>query len=280
MAGCEPAHLPVVIAAVRAIAHPGFPLSGLAGSTSAHSTMLIVNGPIAEKLKINSGVCALGPGAMSHANIVIGRAIRLIQMNIAFQYPGITDLDYLGDGNKFSLCLAESETANPWEPLHVERGFSRETSTVSAIAVDSQSEGRSASPKPELILRAIAGAIATPTTTGSTIWMDTEVANSPMIVLSSTHAKALAEAGWQKREIKQFLYHHARVPAFFYKYCSSRNGEQLNNAWQWLNSAPDDTLVPIASSPDAFQIVVVNGEGPKSSVFTAIPGIVTVPVVT
>ncbi|KAE8449122.1 hypothetical protein EG329_008506 [Mollisiaceae sp. DMI_Dod_QoI] len=227
MAGCEPPHLPVVIAAVKAIAQPGFPLNGLAGLTAAHSTMLIVNGPLSRQLRINNG------------------------------YPGIADLDYLGAGNKFSLCFAESEEANPWEPLHVERGFPRETSTVSAIAVDSQSEGRSASPLPELILRAIAGAIATPTTTGSTIWMETKVANSPVIALSSTHAKALAEAGWEKRDIKQFLYYHSR---------------------QWLNGAPDNTLVPIATSPDAFQIVVVNGEGPKSEVFTGIPGIVTVAV--
>lgn len=278
MAGCEPPHFLVVLAAVRAIAHPDFPLRGLAGSTTAHSTMLIVNGPIAAKLGMNSGVCCLGPGAMSHVNIVIGRAIRLIQMNIAFQYPGITDLDYLGSGNKFSLCFAESEDANPWEPLHIERGFSPETSTVSAIAVDSQSEGRSASANPELILRAIGGAIATPTTTGSTIWMHSEVANSPTIILSSTHAKALADARWNKRDIKQFLYYHSRVPAFYYKNCSSRHGDQLNHPWQWLNRTPDGTLVPIATSPEAFQIVVVSGEGPKSATFTAIPGIATVPV--
>ena len=153
---------------------------------------------------MNNGVCCLGPGARSHANVVIGRAIRLIQMNVAFQWPGITDLDYLGSGNKFSLCFAESEEANPWDPLHVERGFPISANTVSAIAVDSQSEGRSASAEPELILRAIAAAIATPTTTGSTIWMDTEIANSPVVVLSSTHAKALKQAGWSKRDIKQF----------------------------------------------------------------------------
>lgn len=113
------------------------------------------------------------------------------------------------------MCFAESEDINPWEPFHVERELSRDISTVTAIAVDSQSEGRSASPEPEVTLRAIAAAIATPTTTGSTIWMDTEIANSPTIVLSSTHAKVLAAAGWQKRDVKQFLHHHARVPAFF-----------------------------------------------------------------
>lgn len=147
---------------------------------------------------------------------------------------------------------------------------------MSAIAVDSQSEGRSASPEPELILRAIAAAIATPTTTGSTIWMDTKISNSPIIILSSTHAKALASAGWKKSDVKQFLYYHSKVPAFFFKYCSSRNGGQLSQAWQWLNNASDDELVPIASGPEAFQVVVVDGEGPKSAAFTAIPGIVTV----
>jgi hypothetical protein len=93
MAGCEPLHYAVIplLPQFRAIAHPGFALSGLAGPTMAHSNMLIVNGSIADKLKINNGVCCLGPGAISHANIVIGRALRLIQMNITFQYPGVTD---------------------------------------------------------------------------------------------------------------------------------------------------------------------------------------------
>ncbi|PSS12581.1 hypothetical protein M430DRAFT_36669 [Amorphotheca resinae ATCC 22711] len=60
---------------------------------------------------------------MSHVNIAISRPIRFIQMNIAFQYSGITEFAYLGSGNKSGLCLGESEEANPWKPLHVERGF-------------------------------------------------------------------------------------------------------------------------------------------------------------
>jgi hypothetical protein len=73
-----------VITAVRAFAYPGFPLSGLAGSTTAYSIIIIINRPIAKKLKINSSVCYLGPGAILYTNIVISRAIRLIQINIAF----------------------------------------------------------------------------------------------------------------------------------------------------------------------------------------------------
>jgi hypothetical protein len=84
IARCKPAYLPVVITAVRAFAYPGFPLSGLAGSTTAYSIIIIINRPIAKKLKINSSVCYLGPGAILYTNIVISRAIRLIQINIAF----------------------------------------------------------------------------------------------------------------------------------------------------------------------------------------------------
>lgn len=107
--------------------------------------------------------------------------------------------------------------------------------------------------------------------------MHTEISNSPMDFLSSTHANALAETGSEERDIKEFLFQHARIPALFFKYCSSRNRTQLNQTWQWLNHAPDDSLVPVAPDADDFQIVVVNDEGPKSAVFTAIPGKVTVP---
>lgn len=91
MAGCKPEYLPVVIAAVEAITQPKFMLRDAAVSTGSRSPLLLVNGPIVERLGINSGVCALGPGTPSRANIAIGRAMRLIYMNICGVRPGGTD---------------------------------------------------------------------------------------------------------------------------------------------------------------------------------------------
>lgn len=278
MAGCEPAHFPVVLAATRALADPRLHLWIVGQSTTAHALLLIVNGPIAKKLGMNSGSCALGPGAPSQVNLVIGRAVRLVLMNVAFQYPGVTDLDYLGSGNKLSMCFAEDEDANPWEPLHVELGYSRDTSTVSVLSTDGQMEARAATSDPEPILRALAAAVGSPSTTSAEHWMNLEAAGNPLIVLSETHAKNLADQGWTKADVKQFLYQHARAPAYFFKYCGTRRGDQLPPAWQWLNDAPDDTLVPTAISPDAYQIVVVGAPAPKSTAFPVFTSMVTVPI--
>jgi hypothetical protein len=59
MAGCKPEHLPVLIAAVQAIASPPFMMRDAAVSTGSRSPLLVVNGPIAKRLGLNSGACAL-----------------------------------------------------------------------------------------------------------------------------------------------------------------------------------------------------------------------------
>src|SRR5215472_10913005 len=104
-------------------------------TTGGPAIMLIVNGPIREQLNINGGSNALGEGW--RANATIGRCIRLIQRNIGGSYPGTTCKATLGWPGKYSLCIAENEEASPWEPLHVERGFGADTSTVTAISADS-----------------------------------------------------------------------------------------------------------------------------------------------
>jgi hypothetical protein len=134
MAGCKPEFLPVVITAVEAMHDPEIGLRVVTMSTSPHAPLFIVNGPVASQLSINAGLCALGPagpGGLSFANIVIGRAVRLILMNVGNAYPGVMDQDTIGSPTKFSMVLAEHEAANPWEPYHVEHGFSPEESTIS-----------------------------------------------------------------------------------------------------------------------------------------------------
>ena len=79
---------------------------------------------------MNRGICALGPGSISQVNVAIGRALRLIMMNVGLSYPGITDMDTIGTPMKFSCCVAENEAKTPWDPWRVQQGFTLDDSTV------------------------------------------------------------------------------------------------------------------------------------------------------
>ncbi len=128
LAGALPEHLPVIVAAVRALAEPRFNLNAIQTTTHPCTPLVIVNGPITARLQISGGHNALGNG--HRANAVIGRAVRLICQNVGGARPGLEDRATQGHPGKFSYCLAENEAESPWEPLHVERGFGAGTSCV------------------------------------------------------------------------------------------------------------------------------------------------------
>ncbi|MCI0548895.1 MAG: thioredoxin, partial [Candidatus Rokubacteria bacterium] len=121
MAGCRPEYFPVVGAALAAAGDPGFELHGPATSTGGAALMVIVNGPIRERLGLNGKANLLGPGA--RANATIGRALRLVLWNCLECRPGVLDKSTQGWPGKYSLCFAEDEASSPWEPLSVSRGF-------------------------------------------------------------------------------------------------------------------------------------------------------------
>lgn len=134
MAGCRPEYLPIVIAAVEAIAEPDFNLRGVQTTDENVTPLLIINGPIARQLDVNSGFGALGPGWQ--ANATIGRAIRLIMNNIGGGWPWAVSLAGIGQPGRYTLCLAENEQQNPWEPLHVELGYDKDVSVVTVTRAE------------------------------------------------------------------------------------------------------------------------------------------------
>ena len=90
MAGCLPAYLPVVGAAVNALAAPEFNLIGVATTTGSAWPVVIVNGPIVAELGMNVEGNVLGPG--NRANAAIGRAVNLALRNIGGAKPGELDM--------------------------------------------------------------------------------------------------------------------------------------------------------------------------------------------
>ena len=124
MAGARPEHLPVILA-IASTKHPSIP-----SSTGSYGSMVVVNGPVANTIGMNSGVGALGP--FNFANSVIGRAWTLMSINFGNAKPGDTYMATIGNGLSFTnQCSAENEEKSPWDPFHVRKGFKYSDSTVS-----------------------------------------------------------------------------------------------------------------------------------------------------
>ena len=132
MAGCRPEYLPVVIAAAEAACTDAFNLHGVLATTYFATPVIVVNGPIRHRIGLNCGGNLFGQGF--RANATIGRALQLLVRNVGGGRPGGVDMSTLGQPGKFTCCIGEHEEASGWAPLHVERGFAADTSTVTLFA--------------------------------------------------------------------------------------------------------------------------------------------------
>jgi peroxiredoxin len=133
MAGCKPEYLPVVIAAVEAVCTDAFNIHGVTATTMGAAPVMVVNGPICDKIGMNGKLGALGAG--NRANATIGRALRLVVRNVGGASTGGVERSTLGNPMKFTMCFAEHEERSPWPSLHVERGFAPEDSVVTVFAM-------------------------------------------------------------------------------------------------------------------------------------------------
>jgi hypothetical protein len=208
LAGCLPEHLPVVAAAVCAIAQPEFNLLGIATTTGSAGTCIVVNGPIVRELGLNARSNALGPG--NRANATIGRAVRLTLQNAGGAKPGEIDMATLGQPGKYTFCFAENEAESPWEPLHVERGFERTANAVTVIGasgtieiVDSESLAAEDLAQTFAQSMLIAGHVGSSGLLGG---------GEPLIVMPPEHAAVFHREGCTKAQAKALIYERARLP--------------------------------------------------------------------
>ena len=199
MAGCKPEYLPVLLAALEAALEPLFTLHGVLATTYFSSPIIIVNGPIAKKIGMNSGINALGQG--NRANATIGRALNLIVLNVGGGRPGEADRSTLGAPSKYTLCFAEDESNPEWEPLSVARGLPRGVSAVTLF----QGHGPEAfvdqkSRTPEALTRSFASSLVK---IGHPRLVQSARA---ILVLSPEHYAIYRESGWDRKRIERALY--------------------------------------------------------------------------
>ena len=251
MAGCEPAHLPVLIAATAAVCEGPFNLQSVQTTTDPVAVWLIVNGPIVQQLNMNSGANCLGQG--NWANATLGRALRLILQNIGGALPGEMDRATQGQPGKISFCCAENEAENPWQPLHIERGFKREQSTVTVVGAEGTMNMHSYGKNADDILRVFADTMMHGPSN------EYVHGGEPWIVLSPEHAEILHDAGYSKADVQQKLWELSKMKA------GRMTPEDIGRAQASRTAAygpiKADTLLTIAHTPKDIAIIVAGGAG-------------------
>lgn len=254
LAGCAPECLPVVIAALEAAAAPQFNLQGIQATTNPVAVWVIVNGPAAARFNLNATCNCLGQGAW--ANATIGRALRLCLQNIGGALPGEMDRATHGQPGKYTFCCAENEAANPWAPLHVERGYAPACSTVTVVGAEGTLNMNTHCKDAADLLRVIAETMMHPASN------EYCHGGEPWLVLAPEHAEILHESGYTKPRIKTRLWELTRMPAHrmsaqdLLRVRASRTAE--------LGEIGPATLLPIAPRPDDIRFIVAGGPGTHS----------------
>ena len=263
MAGCRPEYFPLLRAALRALCDERFNLNGVQATTHVCAPLTIVNGPVAKRLGLNAGANVFGQGF--RANATIGRAIRLILTNIGGGVPGVLDKSTFGHPGKYTYCIAENEDASPWEPLHLERGLSRDASAVTVFAAEApHSVTNHISNDAYGILTSCADTMATMGCNNAYVMGEFLVAIGP------EHAAAIAADGWTKDDVRSFLYEHARQPMGKLRF-HGRYGNIYNRHWpRWLDRTRDDEMVPVVRRPEDILLIVAGGSEGRFSV--CVPG--------
>jgi hypothetical protein len=216
MAGCRAEYMPVLVAAVEAIADPAFRVVD-AGSGGGWEPLITVSGPIVEALGFNtgSGVKRIG----RRANSSIGRFLRLYVRNVAGIRVPPGDYENAGIGNNFHVVLAEDEAtvrSVGWptygDDLRIPAGAS--AVTVQGVIAESPPFGDHGGPSDDpltylepLIDMFGKAILASGLWNGLTfdVW-------APTIVISPTAVKVLAANGWTKDDVRAYLHRESKVP--------------------------------------------------------------------
>ena len=198
LAGCKPEYLPIVLAAVEAACTDEFNIHGLLATTWFSGPVVVVNGPIARAVGMNSGLNALGQG--NRANATIGRALQLVIRNVGGGRPGEVDRATLGNPGKYTFCFAEDEAGSPWTPLSVERGIPAGTSAVTLFAGSGvQGMADQLSRRPESLCASLAACLRVVGHPKMAVAWDA------LLVISPEHARVFRDAGWDRARLRREL---------------------------------------------------------------------------
>ena len=262
MAGCRPEYLPVLLAAVECACDPAFNLHGVATSTHFSAPLMVVNGPVRQRIDLNCSFGVFGPGY--RANATLGRALRLLMINVGGSRPGEISMSTFGHPGRYTYCIGEHEEASPWPPYHVARGLPPGSSAVTLFAGEAP---HGISDHASRTAKSLAGSLG---------WSMAGLWNSKhfplysptMLVVGPEHARTFAADGWSRDDLARHLHDTIRVP-YGTLLPDEAHGEGTN--LRFGKTTPGaDTLVSKFPSVEDIHIVVAGGTAGRFSM--AIPG--------
>jgi hypothetical protein len=259
MAGALPTYMPILIAGVQALMESRY-FIGQAVSGGSWAPSFLINGPIRNDLNINSGVGIMSPGKI--ANAAIGRTMGLIVQNIAGIRIGMEGMSNYGNPGRYSLVLAENEEESPWEPLHVQQGLNKEDNAISVSHPSSivvTPGGGAGDTSPNGLLKCLCYHIPPPE-------------GAICFLINPTLARILANDGWNKKDIAEFIAEFARAPLYqlpsywvggilIPRQAGTFAARKVPGRKAMLLNARDNPMesVPKISSPDMIRIFVCGG---------------------
>ena len=267
-AGGRPEYLPVLLAAMQAILDPAIEHDKWQATSGSTYPVVIVNGPIAKQIRLNSGFGLLGPDPRHPAGASIGRAIRLLLQNVGGALPGVGTMSMFGGMRYTNAVFAEDEDGLPpgWSTVAEDRfGIARGTNAVTVFVATGASNivrrgvGKEApDEEAQQSLWRVASYLRSPSAHYAASW---ERGTPGGLLMSQTVAKQLDGLGWGKQRIKQFLWEASRIPA---------DEVRATGLHQWIKAAPDAQTIasadldpwPISRTPEQLILCVAGGHHP------------------
>ncbi|EGB15546.1 hypothetical protein DND132_2342 [Pseudodesulfovibrio mercurii] len=258
MAGCRPVHMPILIAAVRAIADPDFDLRGMSTTTSPDVPCIIITGPIARQIGLNTGFNVMGRG--NRGNASIGRALQLIINNIGGSWPGITDMSCLGSPAEHGMVIVENPDGNPWPSFNEDMGLPADANAVTVLGAEgwrvAVAHGWSGPDVMRLMGRHLAG-LAYQRPRWPTI----------LVVIPGDTAYQLAHEGYTKERIRKELREQNPIPKGEYEKWFA-NDFWKQGVTRTLAEHPGEPVIA-APETDHLLILYAGGNGMKNII---VPG--------
>ena len=248
MAGCKPEYMPVLLALAEAMADPAYGVEH-SGNTPGAETLIILNGPVTQRLDFNYTQGVMRDGFQ--ANTSIGRFWRLYLRNVAGFLPHKTDKATYG--NTWRVVVPENEEALKklgWNSIAMEQGFGRDDSTVTVARYTGGDVVASLSGStPEEILSYLADAVFRHISWQLTFTVGSGLGSlRPLILLTPILAETIARAGWSKYDIRKYLFDQARIPAHEFEH----HMQEWNSrpVWNLLEEARKGNIPAVFAESD------------------------------
>jgi hypothetical protein len=259
MAGCRPEYLPVVLGALPLMLRDEFNMNGVQGTMHGVAPLMIVNGPYAQRIGIHGGNGCFGPSF--RANATIGRAIRLMMLNLGGGIAGIGSATIFATPLRYTACIGENTERSPWETLAQSKGYGADEDVITCAMVESPRLCfDDVSQEPKRLLNGIADSMVA---MGS--W-NMHARSDMVVAMGPQHATVCARAGMSRADVHRTLCEIAR-----------RRVRDLKDGGNWRRERalqfpiavdPDDDacFIPAIKDPQDLQLLVAGGWGPCTAV--------------